>query len=215
MSNQEKKGGCGSCLGKGCLVLIVIAGILIGVGFFSYHRFTERVHKYTAQSAMPIPVERATQEEYNALTTKMDVFKNASPGSNAKLALTAHDLNTLIALDPGWSVARGKIQVSIDSGNIALLGSIPLAFFPGLRDRFLNGSLSFTPSMENKVLHLNLQGIKLNSRELSKAYVKAFANGLEANLANRLLGDPVIGPVLVKAETLKIENDSVVLTSEK
>jgi hypothetical protein len=215
MSNPEKKGGCGGCLGKGCLVLIVVAAIFVGIVFFSYQRFIQKARKYTAQTATVIPVEKTNQEEYSALIKRMDAFKKAAPGSDAELFLTAHDLNTLIALDPGWSIASGKIHVLIDGGKVGLVSSIPLSAVPQLRERYLNGSLYFTPSIDNKVLHVNVQDIKINNHDLSKEYVKDIATGVQANLSNRLLGDSVIGPVLIKAETLKVENDALVLKSAK
>ena len=191
---------------------MVVIGVL---GFFGYHRITEKARKYTAQSAKPVPVEKATQEEYDALVKRMDAFKNAAPGSNEELTLSAHDLNTLIAFAPDWRILRGKIQIAIDNGNTELIGSIPLAFIPELRDRYLEGSLYFIPSMDNKVLHISLQNIKLNGHELSKDYLKAAAGSLESQMANRLLGDPVIGPVLIKAETLKVGDGALVLTPAK
>lgn len=206
---QKKKSGCGCCLGTGCLVLVIIAALVIGGGIWGYGRFVEYARPYTASSGEQIPIT-GTSQQYDAVVKRMDAFKNAAPGSNATLSLSANDLNVLIACSPQWSGARGKITVSIADGNVNLAGSLPLTILPRLRDRYLNGTLVLTPSIENKVFHVNIQDIILKPRALPKETIQRVAAESDSNLVNRLLGDPVIGPILTNSESMKVTGDTLV-----
>ncbi|MGB8354589.1 MAG: hypothetical protein WCD79_11915 [Chthoniobacteraceae bacterium] len=215
MSDPEQKKKDPGCCGTGCVILIVCAVVLIAGAGFGYYELTERVHDYTAGSRETIPVENSSQQEYDALVKKMDVFKHLPPGSDAMLSITAHDLNVLIAQSPQWNLLPGKVRITIANGQVGLIGSIPFSSIPRLRDQYWNGALYFVPSIEGKVFHATITSLTSDTRELPKEDSQAAIAILEPNLNNRLLGDPVIGTVFIKAETLKVEGDALVLTSAK
>ena len=212
MSDSNKKSGCG-CLGKGCFVMVIIGVLFIGLTVWGYRKLATKAHRYTESKPAAVPEEKATEDEYKILVKRMDAFKNAAHGSTETLELTAHDLNTLIAFSPDWEDVRGKIHASIDNDQMKLTGSLPLSALPKLRDQYLNGLVYFTPSMDDKVFHLDIQRIKLaKTGELSKVDVLAISNFSLAYLTNELLGDPVLGSVLIKAKTLKIKDGVIILT---
>jgi hypothetical protein len=211
-NNPESKKGCGCCLAKGCLVLAVVAAIIIGVAVFGYRSAADKFRQFTANSAAAIPVETVSQEEYDMLAKRLDAFKKSAPRSGVELTLSAHDLNVLVAMNPDWSLVRGKVHVRIEEGAVKLNGSIPLSMLPKLRDQYLNGTLTFTPTMDDKVFHVVITGIKLKDYDFPKESMKEASASMEPQLTNRLLGDPVIGSVLIKAGQLKAEGDAFVLT---
>jgi hypothetical protein len=211
--NNPKKKGCG-CVGKGCFVMILIGALFICLAVWGYRKLAAKARVYyTASSRAEVPEENVTEQEYKALVKRLDAFKNAAPGSTETLELTARDLNILIAFSPEWEDVRGKIHASIDKDQMSLAGSLPLSLVPKLHDQYLNGWIYFTPSMEDKVFHLDIQRIKLAKYgELSKEELLAVTNLSLAYLTNELLGDPVLGPVLIKAKTLKVKDGVIVLT---
>jgi hypothetical protein len=214
MNNPNKKKGCG-CIGKGCFLMIIIGVLFIGLGVWGYRKLATilRTH-YVSDKATQVPGEQVTRDEYDALVKRLDAFKNAAPDSEETLELTAHDLNVLIAFSPEWESVRGKIHAIIDKDQMELAGSLPLSYLWKLRDQYLDGWIYFTPSMEDKVFHLDIQRIKLTkSGELSKDQVTTFSNYAVAYLTNSLLGDPVLGPVLIKAKTLTVKDGIILLTS--
>jgi len=215
MSDPEQKNEGSGCF-RTCCVILVICAVTFAAGLtFGFYVFSKKVHHYTTDKSERIPVEDSTQQEYEALVKKMDDFKRLRPGSNATLTITAHDLNVLIAHCQQWDLLPGKLRVNIANGKVGLIGSIPLSSLPSLRDQYWNGALYFVPSMEGKVFHATIQNVTSNVRDLSKEDSQAAIAILEPNLNNRLLGDPVIGAVFIKAETLKVEGDALVLTSAK
>ena len=201
-------------MGRGCFVLAcLIAIFLVAVGL-GYHLIATRIRHehFTSSSAGKIPIETGNAADFSALSKRMDAFKHAAPGSNATLVLTAHDLNLLISYRPEWAGVRGKLTVHIKGNDVIVIGSIPLSSIPDLRDQFANGTLRFKPSIDKKELHLTVQDIKSESRELTGVYLQIANAYVESQLTNRLLGDPVIGTVLIAAETMKIEDGALVLT---
>jgi hypothetical protein len=85
---------------------------------------------------------------------------------------------------------------------------------PELRDRHLNGSVHFAPTVQGKVMRVTLHEAKFATHVVPEDYEKWVSSFIESNAANRLLGDPVIGPVLIKTETMKVENNSLEFTRQ-
>lgn len=211
MSDPGKKSGCG-CIGKGCLAMVILAVLFTGLGVRVYTKFAEKIHTHASGSPAELPVEKATQDEYEAILKRLDAFKNAAPGSQKSLELTARDLNILIAFSPEWEAVRGRMHVSIDKDQIGLTGSLPLDFMPLLENQYLNGAINFTLSMKDKALHLSVQGIQLKGNALSGDELKKLSDFSGAYLTNNML--PVLGPVLARTNTLEVKEGVITLTSD-
>jgi len=214
MGDQSKRKSRG-CFGACCIILLVLAVIVVAVLGIGYYIITKDIHHYTADKGEKIAVEDPGKQEYAAIVKKMDDFKRLPPGSNATLTITAHDLNVLIARSQEWHLLPGKLRVTIANGQVGLIGSIPLSSLPRLRDQYWNGALYFVPTIESKVFHATIQNVTSHVRDLPKEYLPIVIASLEPNINNRLLGDPVIGAVLIRSETLKIEGDTLLLTSAR
>ena len=212
MTNTEpgKKKGCG-CIAKGCIIVLIVAAILAGMGVWFFKKGVEWARTQTSSGPVEVPVENATQDEYEALIKRLNAFKDAAPGSAQTLQLTAHDLNVLIAKSPEWKDVQSKIHVTIDNDQIGVMGSVPLTGLPLFGDQYLNGKIDFTLSMADGILHFKPQGIKLKDHEFSKEEMNKLGNDYPFKVES--IKEPVLGPVLSSAKTLNVKDGVIVLAN--
>jgi hypothetical protein len=181
---QQKRGM--GCFGKGCLIFIVLAILLVVVGVGG--SFWSLRHVYLSDKPAPIPqapvpvetpsvtpggTSMATppSETSTAVRERLDAMKQAARAhEETGVVLTAEEINALIAAN---RKSRGLISVGID-GNVAQVQfSIPLerlgarvrdAF--GLGDRYLNGSVTIVAPPGTNASNVQLSGVTINGHSL-------------------------------------------------
>ena len=149
------------CFGKGCLLLLVFAILLVIVGVGGTFWTVRNV--YLSDKPAPIPeaaapaeVGSATPEETTApapversaeVRERLDTMKKAARSHQpTDIELTAPDINALIAAN---RKSRGTASVGIDGGVLQANFAIPLKTLDvpfrnafGLADRYLNASVT-------------------------------------------------------------------------
>ena len=150
------------CFGKGCLILIVLAILLVVVGVGG--TYWSLRHVYLSDKPAPIPdtapteTSAATPGETSVATPseksaevreRLDTMKKAARAHEATdVELTAADINALIAAN---RKSRGTASVGIDGNVLQAQFSIPLERLDvpfrsacGLGDRYLNATVTIT-----------------------------------------------------------------------
>jgi len=169
------------CFGKGCLILIVLAILLVvlGVGgtYWSLRHvylsdkpapIPETTAPTEARAATPAETSVATPSEKSAeVRERMDTMKKAARAHEAtEVELTAADINALIAAN---RKSRGTASVGIDGGVAQAQFSIPLerldmpfqsAF--GLGDRYLNATVTIVAPPGTNASNVQLSEVTLN-----------------------------------------------------
>jgi len=167
--------------GKGCLILIVLAILLVVVGVGG--TYWSLRHVYLSDKPAPIPqtsppseTEAATPDEISAakpsdtgvvVRERLDTMKKAARAHEATdVELTAADINALIAAN---RKSRGTASVGIDGNVLQAQFSIPLerldvpfrsAF--GLGDRYLNATVTITSPPGTNANSVQLSEVTLN-----------------------------------------------------
>lgn len=166
-----KKKGMG-CLGKGCVLSIVLL-VLLGAALFVVGRVV------TSRKPRAIPHVETSEAEQQAVLDRWDEFKAvsrdkqetvppspapdetpvpaATPSPN-RIVLTADDINQLIARG---RKTRGKAFVAIDNNIARLQVSIPLEKL-GFRGRYLNGEFTVHASPDRDPRNLQIAKISLS-----------------------------------------------------
>ena len=178
---QQPKRGMG-CFGKGCLILIVLAILLVVVGVGGTYWGLR--HVYLSDKPAPIPettaptetsaarpgeTSVATPSEKSAeVRERLDTMKKAARSHEAtEVELTAADINALIAAN---RKSRGTASVGINDTVLQAQFSIPLerldvpfrsAF--GLNDRYLNATVTIVAPPGTNANSVQLSEVTLNS----------------------------------------------------
>ena len=115
------------CFAKGCITLVIVVmllGVLLGgVGWY----VSRNVMAFVSPTPVPIRTFNATDAQYQDVIGRYTAFIEAlNAGRAATLSLSADDLNTLIARDPGFKDVRGKLYFDIKDGNLVAETSFPI-----------------------------------------------------------------------------------------
>jgi hypothetical protein len=175
------------CFGKGCLVLIILAILLVVVGVGGSYWSVR--HVYLSDKPVPIPEPSAPpetpavtpggtsmatpspSEKSVAVRERLDTMKQAARAHEPnEVILTAADINSLIAANRKSS---GMASVGID-GNVAqVLISIPLERLDvpyrdalGLGDRYLNASVTIVAPPGTNASNVQLSEVKVNGHSV-------------------------------------------------
>jgi hypothetical protein len=170
------------CLGKGCLIVIALAILVVAVGVGG-SLWSVR-HVYLSDKPAPI-LEASAPSETGAVTPggtstatpptetsaavreRLDTMKQATRAhERTEVVLTAADINALIAAN---KKSHGMASVSID-GNVAqVLLSIPLERLDvplrdalGLGDRYLNATVTVIAPPGTNASNVQLSEVKVN-----------------------------------------------------
>ena len=169
------------CFGKGCLILIVLAILLVVVGVGGTYWSVR--HVYLSDKPAPIPeapsptetsagtpgeTSVATPSGKNAVVReRLDAMKqSARAHQQTDVELTAADINALIAAN---RKSRGTASVGINDTVLQAQFSIPLerldvpfrsAF--GLSDRYLNATVTITAPPGTNASSVQLSEVTLN-----------------------------------------------------
>jgi len=155
------------CFGRGCLILIVFAIVLmiacVAGMYWGFHRHSAVLHglywltkaQAIAQKPVPIPEFTASDGQTQSVHERCGDFEQkARAGQPAEVELTPDDINTLIATNKD---TRGKIFVSIDGERLRCQASVPLGELMGRSGYYFNGDivveLKSAESLENPQLN--------------------------------------------------------------
>jgi len=155
------------CFGRGCLILIVFAIVLmiacVAGMYWGFHRHSAVLHglywltkaQAIAQKLVPIPEFTASDGQTQSVHERCGDFEQkARAGQPAEVELTPDDINTLIATNKD---TRGKIFVSIDGERLRCQASVPLGELMGRSGYYFNGDivveLKSAESLENPQLN--------------------------------------------------------------
>jgi hypothetical protein len=155
------------CFGRGCLILIVFAIVLViacvaGM-YWGFQRHSAILHgiywltkaQALAQKPVPIPEFTASDTQIQSVHERCQDFEQkARAGQPAEIELTPDDINTLIATNKD---TRGKIFVSIDGERLRCQTSVPLGELMGRSGYYFNGDIAVelknAESLENPQLN--------------------------------------------------------------
>lgn len=213
-----RKRGLG-CFLKGCLTLIVVGCLTIAlVGVFFYKGY-QRVRGYLANAPVAIQVYPATDEQYQAVQAKLALFLDAvATNRRATVELTADDLNTLVAREPGFSELRGKVAFSMAGGYLAADFSRMLADSRESTPLYLNGRATAALNVKDGEVQLSPQSVSLNGQALP-AWItqllnnRDFMKGSGGILDDEINRQPALRDFLRHLRSAHVNGDRLVLTS--
>src|SRR5438270_6101789 len=206
------------CLAKGCLMLIVAAVALVIIclcgGWFVLTRFA---NKFTETQAAIVEVRRPTPTEVEAAETKWEALGTAIRNNQeATVEFTAEDLNALIANDPDFRRARGRVRVAIADSIVSLDLSAPLDSlrWARLQGRWFNGKIRFGMSYVDDNFFFDLKSAEANGRQIpgfffSSDIKRSFSRSFTQNFHPRRERDDWLKHI----RTISVQDDKVILTT--
>lgn len=200
------------CFFYGCLAAVLLfLLVIVGGGVGGYMFLKSQVAKYTAEAPAEIPVVEATEEEIEAINTKVEQAQQAAEkGEPAEtLELTATEINALISANEDL---KGKAFITIRDGQVTGDVSIPTDELPAGAGRFFNASVTLNVSFENGVLIVTLEDATVKGEPLPEAFAEAIRN---ENLAKDLYSDPNAAETMKRIESVEVLDEKIIIKFRK
>lgn len=182
----EKKSGCRSCLIWLACIFLGLA-LVVGVAvYLGYRQATKFMDQFAQKSPLALSSVPYSQAELQAVKHRIDGFLvGARAGrTNLQLALSANDLNALVA-DSWYS---NRVRVSFTSNVMQGQFSIPFEQLgmPLFSGRYLNGSGTIAVGCSAGTLAINIEDFTVNGTKLPAHYLdwirkQNFAHGIGTN----------------------------------
>jgi len=199
------------CLFWGCLIAAIgalITIIAVSIGIFLLYRFTSRiVEQYT--DTVPMALARPNLDEAQVLALKQRVEnfkKGAENGQDTTLTLTGDELTALLQSDEHF-----KDRVAVTVQGEKLKGQVSWPFdFPGLGQRYLNGSATFKASLENGVLIVTVDQAEVKGQPVPENVMEHLR---KENFARDAYKNEEKARVLRRLKSLQIIDGTIVIQS--
>lgn len=211
MNSDQANRGRG-CFFYGCLAAVVIVIVVAVGGYLGVRYYVNKlVNTYTDTAPLNIPTVETTQAEADALLEKVRTFKTALAGGTAEpLAIGTKELNTLIAFSPDFKDLKGKAYVAVEDDKLRGQISLPLDGLPlgQAKGRYLNGEAALKASLENGVLVVTLDSLKIKGQDVPSQVIAALQ---KENLAKDAYRNPETAKVLSQLESITIKDGALTI----
>jgi len=184
--------------------------------YFGY-RFVESktsqlINQYTDTNAVVLGSVKLTQEQLDSLKQRLAQFSKAMEDqtNTQELALSADDINGLIAADKKTGAFRDRLFVRIEDNRLQGDVSIPLKDFGPIKldGRFLNGAATFKVSTVDGKLDVRLDEMRVNHKPLPAIIQSELQN---KNLVDELKNDPESRKFLDKLASVEIKDGQIII----
>ena len=216
MANERPSSRRG-CLFYGCLTGVLLLLIALAGGLAGYRYARKMFNDFTDSQPLAMPPVQLTQPQIDQLQQRIEAFRQAvrQSESTPPLALTADQINALIATDPDLKALKGKIYVAIEGGQLKGRLSVPMEQLglPMFRGRYLNANGAFTVSLRNG--QLQVTAITLTSakgRTVPEIYMDKIRRH---NLAQDMNSDARIQVALDRIADIQVKDNQLILVPKK
>jgi hypothetical protein len=161
------------CFAKGCLTLIIVGVallvVLVGATIFLANR---AVQVFTSTQPVQIQVRPATPAELQVAKAKLDTLRTAARNrQEATIEFNANEINALIANEPEFGGARGRVRVAIANSIASLDVSAPLDSmrWKRLKGHWFNGNIQFGFSYVDENFNFDLRSAEASGHQFPRA----------------------------------------------
>src|SRR5260221_2506408 len=211
----QKKSGMG-CLGCGCLILVLLAVLFLAlVGGTGYYLYALGLG-YTSPQPVAIQTFDGGQDMYTATEQKITAFRELMRQHHpASLHLNSDEINTLIARDPAYVMAKDHVIVTLKDNQAEIQTGIPIGTIEkwAYADRFLNLDTTFTVSIDQdeKNIHFHFQKIHVNDQDFSQSFYDSFNGTFSSSFNQQLKKSASIKDFLDQTQKFTVENSELVI----
>ena len=160
-------------------------------------------YRLTSPTPQAIPVETVAPGEKQQIEDRLNAFaRPEAEESHARIELTAHDLNALIAKEPDL---QGKAHLRIEGDQVLLDFSVPLERV----GRYVNGSGAVKLRLQDgRFEGISIENATVNGTPLPEGLTKALSEGLMKGLNDPRRENPLKG----KIRSLEVRDGKIILT---
>ncbi|MBL9079943.1 MAG: hypothetical protein JNL08_20785 [Planctomycetes bacterium] len=214
----KKSRGCLFYVGISAIVLVLVFGV---GGYFAVRWMLDQMAAVLEQYSDPTPMElpRATMsdDDYRALTARLDAFTAPRTDADRTLSLSGDDLNALIERHPAWQAMRGRLHLQPVDDQLEVQIAFPLDLLAGqlpgmsgVAGRFVNATARLQANYAGGRLHLDLRAVQVKGQALSAQVMGALR---EPSLLQRI-SEPYERTWRDHVEQFRVDGSRLVVTAK-
>jgi hypothetical protein len=214
-----KKSGIGCC-GCGCILLALVAALFLGLVIGATYLGNTSATKITSATPPNIPTFDGGDDVYNGAQQKLKDFDHdVHDHLGATIHLSADEINTMIARNPGFTGNHIRLYVSFNGDLAQVQTSVPTNIWTKgyfLKDRYLSGDMSFRVNFDSdaKTVNLDLQSLALGQMETPKDNLPSVQSILNPMLNQSLQKDSAARNILAQATSIQITKGELVIETK-
>ncbi len=217
---QPKKSGMG-CFGCGCLIVIVIFLLLVGlVGGVLYFGYKE-IYSLTSTAPAPVPPFTGGDDLYAGAQKKIDAFdQDVASNKASSLTLGGDEINSLIMHDPDLTRLQMHLLATLTGDQARLQGSIPTNSFgyfsKGIPDRYLNFDATFglTFNSDTKRIDTNLHKMQIGDTPVPESALPTMDTEFLPWIEMLINHYPAAKNAIAAATTIAIKDGQLVIETK-
>lgn len=166
------------CFAKGCLTVFILGFLCIAVvGVGGWYFYKKTFNNLTSTASAEVRAEPPTPAQTKAAdesATRLD--EAIASNKETTIEFTGPELNYLLSRQSDLSWLRGRSRIEIADSTMTVALSAPLSSlpWPGLKDRWFNGTLRFSMTYASGTFQLEIISAQANGNEFPSSFLSAF-----------------------------------------
>jgi hypothetical protein len=210
-SAQAKKSGRG-CLFYGVLVVAVLLLVVVFAALMGVRYARNLVTQITDTEPMTLPAVEMSEADINRLQRRIERFRVAIQRGEAvePLAVTAGEINALIATDPDVAAFRDRLYVFIEGGQLRAHMSFPAPELglEMLRGRYVNATGTFAVALRDGHLRINAVALEARGKPVPENIMRRIR---AVNIARELNDDPRVAGGLEHLSAIQVKDEQMLI----
>jgi hypothetical protein len=174
------------CFAKGCLTVFILGFLFIAVvGGGCWYFYKKTFNNLTSTGPTDIRVETPTPAQTKSAEDSHARLDEAiARNQETTVEFTGPELNHLLAQNSDLEFLRGRSRMDIADSTMTVALSAPLDRlpWPGLKDRWFNGTLRFSMTYGSGVFQLDLKSAEANGHEFPTAFLSSFNSSFNGSM---------------------------------
>ena len=218
----QSAGGSGCCCGMGCLSVVVMLGLVVGLVLGGvWWMYVKSVDALTDDAPIAVLMETPNEAQVAAASQKVEQLRTAALTQQPlTMDFTASELNALIARHPSFSDWRGKARVAIANSELTLDLSVPLRDIPlpRVRHRWFNGSVRFALTYNEDQFTLGVKSLSANGQDVDLSLFQTMADninqGFNEGFDRSQRESPQTNEFWENIRSIEVRDDRLIMTTK-
>jgi hypothetical protein len=215
MTNEPPRPRKRGCFFYGCIALIITV-LVLAVGSVLLFRYGKsKIERTVAEYTDPAPVQiekgDASPARLKAVQDRIDAFRQGlANGQPQELALTADELNTLLAGQLDLQDLANKVFVIIEGDQMKANISWPLPDIGPLKlkGRYLNGTATLKATVTNGKADLRIDDFQAKGKSIPSQFLDEIR---KHNIADDLMRDQQAASAIRQIDNLEVKDGKVIV----